>query len=128
MYTYGCPRVGNPAFYDSYNAFDIEHYRVVHNKDIVPHLPLEVMGFHHTNQEIWYSTEDSSTFIECDDSGEDGNCSNSLTFAMSSSDHCEYVGKPICACADTFEEVLEKIGGEVVEKVGGFLRGTVIVD
>ena len=31
----GCPRVGNSAFYESFQEMDITHTRVVHYKDIV---------------------------------------------------------------------------------------------
>lgn len=57
LYTFGCPRVGNKAFYDAFEALDIEHTRVVHWRDIVPHLPNEWMGFRHTAREVWYSNE-----------------------------------------------------------------------
>ena len=39
-YTYGSPRVGNPDFYSNYQPIN---YRFVHNDDIVPHVPLELL-------------------------------------------------------------------------------------
>ena len=40
-YTYGQPRVGNTAFFSYYKGAALqESFRFVHNRDIVPHLPL----------------------------------------------------------------------------------------
>lgn len=91
-YTMGQPRVGNPAFA---TAFDntigpVENYRLVHYKDIVPHLPTEFMGFHHVATEVWYN-EASSSFKVCNGSGEDPSCSDSLDFPISVSDHLDYL-------------------------------------
>jgi triacylglycerol lipase len=47
VYTFGAPRVGNPGFYESYQSIT---YRLVHNNDIVPHVPAEVVpvrGYHY---------------------------------------------------------------------------------
>lgn len=38
VYTFGSPRIGNPEFYFQY---DIPTYRLVHNNDLVPHIPAE---------------------------------------------------------------------------------------
>lgn len=92
-YTFGQPRVGNDAFYTYFKSI-LNEYRVVHYADIVPHLPLEAMGFHHVSTEVWYN-EDSSSFKVCDGSGEDPTCSDSLPLPISISDHLEYLGLPI---------------------------------
>jgi len=42
-YTYGCPRVGNEQFAD--RLFKVPVYRCVHRADIVPGVPLLVMGY-----------------------------------------------------------------------------------
>lgn len=42
-YTYGCPRVGNGQFADF--LFKVPVYRCVHRADIVPGVPLLVMGY-----------------------------------------------------------------------------------
>lgn len=39
IYTYGQPRVGNPAFTDSFIPQTNGYYRLVHYKDIVAHIP-----------------------------------------------------------------------------------------
>ncbi|KAK7437371.1 hypothetical protein VKT23_018616 [Stygiomarasmius scandens] len=52
MYGYGMPRVGNKAFADYVDANVIGHVRRVNNKkDIVPVIPLRLMGFRHPSGE-----------------------------------------------------------------------------
>ncbi|KFG81396.1 hypothetical protein MANI_023848 [Metarhizium anisopliae] len=55
-YTYGSPRVGNHVFANyatkQSKAFGSQ-YRVTHNVDIVPRLPLLVLGFRHISPEYW---------------------------------------------------------------------------
>ena len=48
-YTFGTPRVGNPAWADAYRAAVVAakgaaSFRVIHNEDPVPHLPPKVRG------------------------------------------------------------------------------------
>ena len=52
-----------------------ERIRVVHYKDIVPHLPFQMMGFHHADSEIFYSNEPRSSYSYCENS-EDDQCSD----------------------------------------------------
>ena len=51
MYTFGQPRVGNPTFAAAFAAV-VDEYRVVHWRDLVPHLPLELMGYAHPPTEV----------------------------------------------------------------------------
>mmetsp|Transcript_18470 Transcript_18470/g.21211 ORF Transcript_18470/g.21211 Transcript_18470/m.21211 type:complete len:315 (-) Transcript_18470:9-953(-) len=44
IYTFGQPRVGNPAFSDSFNFKVNGWFRVVHNRDVVAHLPSCLIG------------------------------------------------------------------------------------
>ena len=44
----GCPRTGNKEFALFFDSIVPTSYRVVHNKDVVPHLPMIWMGFYHT--------------------------------------------------------------------------------
>ncbi len=44
LYTYGSPRVGGPLFV---KQCDVEHHRYRNNNDIVPTVPLWLMGFRH---------------------------------------------------------------------------------
>ncbi len=46
-YNYGCLRVGNPAFVTFLKSKVPSIFRVVHNKDPVPHLPPYDFGYIH---------------------------------------------------------------------------------
>jgi predicted lipase len=43
----GCPRVGNPSFAQFVQTKVDRVNRLVHNRDIVPHLPPLEKGYHH---------------------------------------------------------------------------------
>ena len=93
--TFGSPRIGNPAFVDSFNKYatTFTHYRLTHHYDIVPHVPEEILGYLHISNEIWYD-EDNNDFKICNDkTSEDDSCSNSCspTHCTSTSDHLNYL-------------------------------------
>jgi len=83
IYTFGQPRVGNPAFRSAFNQLTSQQqpgaaaFRVVHWRDPIPLAPFQWMGYEHTATEVWYN-EDSSNHTVCDGSGEDAKCSRSL--------------------------------------------------
>ena len=95
VYTFGSPRVGNAKFATWYNNNTMsESYRVVHNKDIVPHLPFIDQGYHHTRYEVFYDErfDDSRRFVVCDGSGEDDGCSDQFSISeLSITDHLRYM-------------------------------------
>lgn len=92
IYTYGSPRVGNKNFAEWFNNHtNAETNRIVHYKDIVPHVPFTDEGYHHTGTEVFYN-ENSTEFKICDGSGEDSSCSNQFsTTALGISDHLLYL-------------------------------------
>ncbi|KAK3276593.1 hypothetical protein CYMTET_15346 [Cymbomonas tetramitiformis] len=117
VYTYGQPRVGSFDFAHTYKELLSNHFRVTHNRDLVPHIPLLSMireaasvtkltadndgslwshGFYHTPMEVYYAN-DSQTYKECDSTGEDSSCSNSCwpVHCTSVSDHFMYMGVPL---------------------------------
>ena len=49
--------------------------RVIHYRDIVPHLPMPYQNYQHPPYEIWFD-ENMQNYKICNDSGEDPNCSN----------------------------------------------------
>ncbi len=51
-YTYGSPRVGDREWV---SKFTTKHYRVVNNNDVVPKVPLYIMGFRHTCAPVYLS-------------------------------------------------------------------------
>eukprot|EP01147_Barroeca_monosierra_P006122 gene6122-9182_t len=101
-YTLGQPRVGNEPFYEFFRQSTIvAAYRFVHNHDIVPHLPLKSMGFHHIATEVFYREDYTgpSSLTICDGSGEDPNCSDQFAIDLSVSDHLNYLGFPVSTSA-----------------------------
>ena len=101
-FTFGEPRIGNKALADMFTSRigDSTIYRVTHWRDPVPHVPLELMGFHHVPREVWYNSN-SSSYQVCDGSGEDDKCSDQLDFDISVSDHLHYINIPISGSCDS---------------------------
>lgn len=107
VYTYGQPRVGDAAFvqYFSEKLSGRDIQRVVHWRDLVPHVPTEWMGFRHIGPEVFYN-EVASSYTVCAD-GEDKHCSDSLGFTTSIQDHLYYMnismgrGEAMCNATGT---------------------------
>jgi len=92
LYTFGQPRVGSYYYARSHDHLVHTSYRVVHGRDVVPHVPFcgkiasKCIGYtflsYHHGKEIWYSTEgqfdESSSFDQCTGlpKNEAWNCSN----------------------------------------------------
>jgi len=75
-YNYGCPRIGNSGFAQAYSSL-VPTFRVINQRDIVPHLPFEELGFIHPTREVWYNYND--VYQLCSTSnGEDPNCADSI--------------------------------------------------
>jgi predicted lipase len=54
LHTFGSPRVGNNAFSMFVQQRVKTIWRVVHNRDIVPHVPLQNQNYHHVATEIFF--------------------------------------------------------------------------
>jgi hypothetical protein len=87
LYTYGTPRVGNAEFAAAVTV--AQKYRVTHHRDVVPHLPPEVVGFAHMAPELFYADETHNGRL-CDGSGEDPDCSDQYYVTTSVWDHLHY--------------------------------------
>eukprot|EP01065_Artemidia_motanka_P015398 TRINITY_DN1922_c0_g2_i1.p3 TRINITY_DN1922_c0_g2~~TRINITY_DN1922_c0_g2_i1.p3 ORF type:complete len:433 (+),score=151.14 TRINITY_DN1922_c0_g2_i1:129-1301(+) len=93
------PRSGDAQFMVQLHGFLAASWRLTHNKDVVPHVPLQAMGFQHAGREI-YSATTGPDFVVCDGSGEDPKCSNSCFGGLvpepgqctSIPDHLVYLG------------------------------------
>lgn len=107
VYTFGSPRVGNDAYADLFKSYVDESWRFTHNRDVVPSVPLQLMGFHHVSREVWAvdveapsgatapGDEPQEKLLLCDESGEDPSCHNSacyLGLCTSVADHLVYLG------------------------------------
>jgi predicted lipase len=89
IHNFGCPRVGNAAMAQYISSRTNSLYRVVHHKDIVPHLPPESYLYHHSAYEVFFD-EKFISYVICSDSGEDKNCSNQFAPNYSAADHGFY--------------------------------------
>jgi hypothetical protein len=89
VHNFGCPRIGNEALAQFTHLKLPTIFRVVHHRDIVPHLPPTDFGFHHNPYEVLY-TEKMDSYKVCDESGEDKTCSDRFFPDYSFSDHGEY--------------------------------------
>lgn len=105
IYTYGQPRVGGNKFSEAVHSKVTEWYRVVHNKDVVAHIPPCLPDLdhsclkdgplpyypYHSPEEIYYD-EPCSHFKACSlTNGEDPSCSND-ELNTSVPDHLVYFG------------------------------------
>jgi len=91
LYTYGTPRIGNQNWSNLFqSALFGRHFRVVNNRDIVPHNPPMNRGWVQTTTEMW---ERGSSFTQCSQTNpEDPNCSDGLLSTLSVEDHLNYFG------------------------------------
>ena len=94
MINFGQPRVGDEDYATFSNNFLKVQYRVVHNRDIVPHNPGQIwpLNFKHCYYEEF---EDKNGNVrQCDNSGEDKTCSDGIDpLFYSIPDHLQYLGK-----------------------------------
>lgn len=91
LVNFGQPRAGDANFAQWAEHQMLSYYRVVHWRDIVPHVPVTFVGpqgFLHGGTEVWYS-EENQFHIVCD-MGEDYQCSDSL-IDLSVADHIHYM-------------------------------------
>ena len=116
MYTYGQPRVGKASFAKFLMQTGIEHFRVVQQKDIIPHLPPTDLGFRHTTVEVWYpSVKAQPRFSDMAESQQKSS-SNHLRVHMSVESHLKYFGfyescsTASCICPGG-QPSLDKCGG-----------------
>ena len=73
-------------------------FRVVHNRDIVPHLPPTEFKYIHHPYEVFYN-EKMTSFKVCDETGEDKTCSDHLAPDYTFTDHGTYflpIDEKIC--------------------------------
>merc|ERR1711998_226051 len=90
--TFGQPRLGNQAFATYYKDSSVwPTWRITHWRDPVPHIPTANMGFYHVGHEVWYNKW-STKYRVCQDTMEDGLCSNALFIDVGFDDHLTYLG------------------------------------
>lgn len=91
VYTFGSPRVGNMQFAQRFSdGLGDSTFRVTHALDMVPHLPLKVLGFRHVQTEVHQDTD--GHFHWCAQP-EDKTCANQYSaMALRMADHSTYMG------------------------------------
>jgi len=94
VYTFGQPRTGNLDFAHYYASMVNTHWRSTHHRDPVPHLPYELMGFHHMTTEVYFSGDDGKTHKVCSSTdGEDSTGSDQFSGnIIYVEDHWFYLG------------------------------------
>lgn len=55
IHNFGSPILANPALAQYINTRIDTIYRLVHNRDIVPHLPPSAFGYHHPAYEVLWN-------------------------------------------------------------------------
>ncbi|KAH6586629.1 hypothetical protein BASA50_000341 [Batrachochytrium salamandrivorans] len=81
VYTYGEPRVGNSQWADWFDSLSITSYRVTSQGDPVPRLPPYMMGYSHTKQEYFITSDKvTKTCTNSGVAGETTDCSTETLF------------------------------------------------
>jgi hypothetical protein len=103
LYTYGQPRVGNSVFTDLISAQPGRLFRVTHEADPVPKVPLVFMDYRHTSPEIWLTgnATDPAVWPLAQAKPCYGNlnlaCNGNLSLPLVFGDHSNYFGSMNCA-------------------------------
>ncbi|CAD6194082.1 unnamed protein product [Caenorhabditis auriculariae] len=97
LITFGQPRTGDYAYADWHETAFPYSYRVIHHKDITPHIPPQEGAdeyFHHRT-EVWYNNDmlPGQPFTICKEA--DGLFCSATQVELSVSDHTYYFGKQI---------------------------------
>lgn len=98
VYTVGQPRAGNDAFANYYDRLGLDHWRVTHHRDPVPHMPWRGLGgYKQVLREAYYedANSDAPTKV-CDPTyAEDPSCADQFNDELTLlhiTDHWNYLG------------------------------------
>ncbi|KAL0076055.1 lipase [Phycomyces blakesleeanus] len=90
VYTFGSPRIGNKEFAYYAAGTGIKIQRVVNNRDIIPHLLPQAIGYYHNGDEYWIKSNKAVKI--CNTVLDSRDCSNSIVPFTSVLDHLSYFG------------------------------------
>uniref|UniRef100_A0A1I7ZDG5 Lipase_3 domain-containing protein n=1 Tax=Steinernema glaseri TaxID=37863 RepID=A0A1I7ZDG5_9BILA len=99
LVTFGQPRVGDKIYAAVHDALVPYSFRVVHNRDLVPHFPPENLpahylldGYFHHKAEVFYENamKVGDSYTVCNSHDESSKCSDGLLFTLSLLDHFRY--------------------------------------
>ncbi|KAF8383409.1 hypothetical protein PRIPAC_72551, partial [Pristionchus pacificus] len=91
FYNFGEPRTGDKQFANLLDSL-VNGYRVIHDKDLIPHTPFISMGYQHHATEVFYENDmtPGSSFVVCQGQ-EDPTCSAKYQFDLNfDPDHFHY--------------------------------------
>jgi len=89
VYTYGCPKVGNMNFVNVYSQHLPFHYAVIHNQDLVPHLPPSILDVFLVPHIYWCSGDTMDTCTAMPGLTDTASITN---WHISIDDHVDYFG------------------------------------
>ncbi len=92
VYTQGSPRVGDVNFRSLVTSYIDAQFRQIHDDDIVPHVPLNAMGFVHSSYEVFWNDANTSYKFCTRGNGEDPSCADGELLPVSIGDHTHYYG------------------------------------
>ncbi|KAI6199069.1 Lipase domain containing protein [Aphelenchoides besseyi] len=98
MINFGQPRVGDIVYALAYEKLVPHAFRIVHDKDVVPHVPPYWMGYRHYQTEVFYNNRmsEKDTFLECKEIDAE-KCPGTLSAPRSILDHITYFEKMFVA-------------------------------
>ena len=94
IHAFGCPRVLNPSLAQFLKQKVETIWRIIHHRDIIPHVPLLQQNYHHPPFEVLFD-ENLQNYRICDESGEDPSCALAFEPGVSIEDHITYWYAPI---------------------------------
>jgi len=98
IYTLGQPREGNDALANFYDRLGLDHWRVTHHRDPIPHLPWRGLGgYKQVLREAYYEDASADAPTKLCDLGyaEDPTCADQFNDELSTlsiTDHWSYLG------------------------------------
>ncbi|XP_037049534.1 lipase-like [Bradysia coprophila] len=132
LYTYGEPRVGNKAFADYCNSWNILSARCVNKNDVVPHVPpTSLLGtdllynfYVHPQLEVWIQ---SDRITNCNDKFyEDPACSDISDPSYTIDDHINYFNVTSTVCGEVvMPAFLPMIPPALPTKIVNFAGGAI---
>ncbi|VDM41225.1 unnamed protein product [Toxocara canis] len=100
LVTFGQPRTGDHKYALTHNKLLYYTYRVIHQNDIVPHIPPKnFKGYYHHLYEVWYnnSMDSGDPYVICTTP----ECIDSNKKNLSIQDHLNYFGKNVVDYGDS---------------------------
>ena len=100
VYNYGQPRIGNAKYAEFVNTKLTTMFRLTHDKDMVPHVPLTSMNYVHSCVEV-FEDKENDLHICSSENCEDPKCADQYSlYQTNTEDHHVYLNHPL-SCEDS---------------------------